>query len=177
MPIDQSVLRQKAFSYDRRLHEGLRTSASVGTMRRAFLCHSHQDEALVQGLTVIFREAGIDLYIDWQDHSMPETPNTETAQRIQHKIKECDIFLFLATANSKASRWCPWEIGYADSSQKRIYVIPTLEGAASYGNEYLDLYKSIDAASSPNGKIGYALFSRGQTDAEWISNESLRSHR
>lgn len=48
---------------------------------------------------------------------MPERPNKETAQRIQGKIREIDYFLFLATENSGASRWCPWEIGYADSQK------------------------------------------------------------
>jgi hypothetical protein len=116
MAIHQSILRTKAASYTRTkvMSEGNTFSAK----KSAFLCHSHKDEELVKGLIVVFEEAGLDLYVDWRDHSMPETPNGVTAWKIQEKIKSSDVFLFLATANSKASRWCPWEIGFADSSQK-----------------------------------------------------------
>ena len=81
----------------------------------AFLCHSHRDQELAKGLQVILKENGWDLYIDWEDNEMPSTPNKETARKIKSKIQATDWFLFLATSNSTQSRWCPWEIGYADS--------------------------------------------------------------
>jgi hypothetical protein len=59
--------------------------------RRA--CHSHHDADAVQGLISF-----------WQDAAMPDKPNRETAQRIQHKIREMEYFVFLATRNSVASR-------------------------------------------------------------------------
>jgi hypothetical protein len=44
-----------------------------------------------------------------------------------------------------SSRWCPWELGYADGvkTHERIIMIPTQDGYASYGSEYLDLYTYI----------------------------------
>jgi hypothetical protein len=77
---------------------------------------------------------------------MPERPKRETAQRIQGRIVECNYFLFLATANSTQSRWCPWEIGYADGKKSLddIFVVPTQDSFATYGNEYLDLYRRVD---------------------------------
>jgi TIR domain len=172
MAINQSTLRSKAASYTRTKVMG-ESYYNFSQKKSAFLCHSHKDEELVKGLLVIFEEAGLDLYVDWRDHSMPETPNGVTAQKIQDKIKSSDVFLFLATANSKTSRWCPWEIGFADSSQKGIYIIPTADGYGTYGNEYLQLYPKIDNGSAGE-RSGYAIFQPGSEKGPWVSSSELR---
>ena len=97
---------------------------------------------MVLGLQAVLREHGWNVYIDWQDTTMPPEPNRETALKIQRKIKENNWFMFLATQNSTASRWCPWEIGYADGvkSIDSIMIIPTQDRNRNwYGNEYLQL--------------------------------------
>jgi len=123
----------------------LNEALSLG-IKTAFLCHSHHDADLAKGMVQLLTEAGWRIYIDWQDAKMPETPNRETAQRIQQKIVDLEYFLFLATSNSMSSRWCPWEIGYADGKKHidRILVIPTIDGARTHGNEYLQLYRRVD---------------------------------
>jgi hypothetical protein len=111
---------------------------------------------------VILVENGWDLYIDWKDHEMPEKPNKETAERIKKKIAELDWFLFLATPNSSESRWCPWEIGIADTrkSHDKIVIITTQDSSGNwYGNEYLQLYAQISTVQGG----GYAKFAAGQT--------------
>lgn len=84
---------------------------------------------------------------------MPETPNRETARNIRQRIEQSNYFLFLATPNSLASRWCPWEIGVADGRKAydNIFVIPTRNGNNHYGNEYVELYRRIDL--SVGGKL------------------------
>lgn len=173
MAISQTVLTQKAFAYQETLHENMRKSASFGTVKSVFLCHSHKDETLVKGLIALFQEKSIDFYIDWKDHSMPETPNAETAKKIQDAIKARDLFLFLASANSKASRWCPWEIGYADASLRKIFIVPTSDGAGTYGNEYLQLYSKIDMGTHET-RSDLAVFDAGMTRGEWLSTQTLR---
>ena len=123
-------------------------------LKTVFLCHSHHDANLVVGLERLLTDSGWRVYIDWQDAEMPEAPNRETAKRIQQKIVALDYFLFLATANSMMSRWCPWEIGYADGKKElnRIFVVPTTDGARTHGNEYLQLYRRIDISSQ--GPLG-----------------------
>jgi len=119
-------------------------------VRSAFLCHSHHDEALAKGLVTVLGEKGISLYIDWADQTMPPTPNKITAQKIKDKIRESDLFLFLATQNSMTSHWCPWEIGYADGVKQHqaILIIPTSDSSGTHhGNEYLQLYRKIDITS------------------------------
>jgi hypothetical protein len=123
--------------------------AKVQGVKTAFLCHSHRDAELAKGLVNMLSEAGWRVYIDWEDVSMPETPNRETAERIQQKIRDLDFFLFLATANSMASRWCPWEIGYADGRKARdqLLVVPTTDGLTTHGSEYLQLYRRVDRST------------------------------
>ncbi len=124
------------------------TRFSLG--KTAFLCHSHRADELAEGLQALFAEQGLELYIDWKDTSMPPEPNRETALRIQHRIKTCDWFLFLATANSMASRWCPWELGYADSQKQpdRIAIVQTSDSTTTHGNEYMQLYRRVDTSSA-----------------------------
>lgn len=172
MPIDQSVLRRKATTFQQTYYESIQKSISPTLKKSAFLCHSHKDEIIVKGLLELFKEAGINLYIDWKDHAMPDSPNVETAKRIQEKIRGSDLFLFLASANSKTSRWCPWEIGYGDSSKKKIYIIPTSDERDTYGNEYLELYSRIDIGSI--GSIAtLAVFEAGKNSGKLLSRYDL----
>jgi len=140
----------------------------------AFLCHSHKDQTLAKGLQTLLAEDGWDVYIDWQDEEMPSSPNKQTATNIKSKIKIVDWFLFLATPNSTVSRWCPWEIGYADAvkANEKILIVPTTDDSGRwYGNEYLQLYRKIDEASNATKqRSGYAVFNPGSTSGgTWVS--------
>jgi hypothetical protein len=142
MALDQFQLQRAA------QRQPLRKSQPyTGRQYTAFLCHSHLDKELAEGLQVVLSEQGVQLYIDWKDASMPPEPNRETAARIQQRIKSCDWFLFLATANSMASRWCPWELGYADGQKQpdRIAVVQTSDSSTTHGNEYMQLYRRVDS--------------------------------
>mgnify|MGYP001618704005 CR=1 FL=1 len=172
MAIKQSVLIGKSVSFQKSILYGLRISASDRKIKTAFLCHSHKDELIVKGLIVLFKEAGINLYIDWEDHAMPAIPNGETARKIQTKIRNCELFLFLATQNAKSSRWCPWEIGYADSSNRGIYIISTADSSETYGNEYLELYPSIDQ-NSIGAYQELHLFKAGSKDGQLLTESIL----
>jgi len=127
-------------------------SAKAAKVNTAFLCHSHHDKLLVEKLILLFAAAGIDLYVDWQDHTMPASPNRETAEKIQAKIRDLDLFLYLATQNSNNSKWCPWEIGYGDHAKgkDKVLIIPTRTATGTSGQEYLSLYPSIQI---DNGKL------------------------
>jgi hypothetical protein len=100
------------------------------------------------------------------DGSMPSKPNRVTADKIKKRIRDLDYFLFLATSNSMDSRWCPWEIGYADPHKypEKLLIIPTREGYSTHGSEYLELYRRIDlrrdgslAAIDPGYTVGTEL--------------------
>jgi hypothetical protein len=126
--------------------------------KTGFLCHSHKDRDLALGLQQWLKEQGMELYIDWLDPYMPDTPDAVTADRIRTAIKVADVFLFLATNDSMASRWCPWELGFADGVKRneQIAVISTSDASGNYyGNEYLQLYRRIDQATVHNSLYWY----------------------
>lgn len=153
MSIAQSELRNAAARYG-----GVLRRSSASLQKTGFLCHSHKDRDMAQGLQQWLREQGLELYIDWQDALMPEKPDGETAARIRRVIRSADVFLFLATANSMQSRWCPWELGYSDGVKRpeQIAVIPTRDSIGGYyGNEYLQLYRRIDELGSTGSLIWY----------------------
>ena len=116
----------------------------------AFLSHSHLDHDLARGVQGFLQSQGWMVYIDWQDVTLPSSPNSETASKIKSRIRQLDWFLFLATKNSIESRWCPWEIGYADGvkTYDDIVILPTTDSMGRfYGNEYLNLYRSLQHSS------------------------------
>lgn len=167
-----------AFTYDELRVAGAQTvtakSESLTEARKAgrktaFLSHSHHDADKAKGVVVLLRRAGWDVYVDWADSSMPETTNKETAAKIKQKITSSDLFLFLATHNSMSSRWCPWEIGFADSSKgpSKVLIIPTADSSGKYyGNEYLQLYKKIDKAQG--GDLG--VWEPGAENGSWLKH-------
>lgn len=131
----------------RTLVEAAIRSKTGTTVISAFLCHSHIDRDLAKGVESFLRDKGVDVYIDWLDTEMSERPDRRTAQRIKDKIGTCDWFMFLATENSRKSRWCPWEIGYADREKTpdRVIIVPTKDDQGhNHGNEYLDLYPHLE---------------------------------
>jgi hypothetical protein len=167
--LKSAATRSTRITVAKSLNEAMNINKQTG-----FLCHSHIDQELAKGLQVLMKENGWDIYIDWQDNELPSSPDKETAEKIKGKIKLTDWFLFLATSNSTASRWCPWEIGYADSvkSYERILIVPTEDDSGRwYGNEYLQLYKKIDDGSNTFGKTGYAVFRPKSTEnGTWVEN-------
>jgi len=130
-----------------------------------FLSHSHKDQELVEGLiNYLAVSSQIVIYVDWRDSDMPSITNRETAHRIKQKINDLDYFLVLATKNAMASKWVPWEIGIADMIKpNKIAIIPVADPSGQYyGNEYLQLYPSIQ----PGNRLGasvLAVFEPNQT--------------
>ncbi len=163
MAIKQSTLRAASTRPSVRVAKSITEARQIG-LRTAFLCHSHYDVTLVDGFVKFAKEMGWNLYVDWQDTSLPDKPDRNTADKIKYKIKECDIFLFLATKNSMQSRWCPWEIGYADGVKniEKITIIDTIDdNGVHVGSEYLQLYRRLDVAADgklavfdPNARMG-----------------------
>jgi hypothetical protein len=148
MAINQSdILRYEAQASTKRSAELIK-EAKASRKQTAFLSHSHHDARLAKSLQAFLQAQGWEVYIDWDDTSMPDSPTRETAEKIQTKIRDLDWFLFLGTQNSMRSRWCPWEIGYADGVKPidNILIVATTDSVGTHGSEYLQLYRHIDPA-------------------------------
>ncbi len=162
MPIKIETLRAAAIRQASHFAKSFGETKTLNE-RTAFLCHSHHDANLAKGLVQLLSESGWRIYIDWADTAMPDTPNRQTAKLIKQKIEELQYFLYLATPRSMASRWCPWEIGYADGKKllDRILIIPTADETQTHGSEYLQLYRRIDWSS----KNQLAVWQPGESDS------------
>jgi len=149
MPLGISALLSASLREARPVSRTI-TEARARGARTVFLCHSHRDAALVKGFVTLLFEAGWAAYVDWADHSMPAVPNRDTARKLQERIVELDLFIYLATPNASLSRWCPWEIGFANGKKPidNIIVCPTTDGATTNGAEYLDLYRRLDLSNN-----------------------------
>lgn len=168
--INQSSIRAYADRAGIRKSDQVVNEALRAGKQTAFLSHSHKDAELAKGLQGYLQAQGWMVYIDWEDTSMPPKPNRETAQKIKDRINLLGWFIFLATGNSTSSRWCPWEIGYADGVKQidKIVVVPTRDSAGNnHGNEYIDLYRHVSTAEG--GGVG--LFR--PTDKRGILLESV----
>lgn len=155
--------------------------ASVHGRDTAFLSHSHLDRELAEGLRVYMKDMGWNVYIDWLDETMPDKISGETANRLKAKIKECQLFLFLATANScQVSRWCPWELGIADSQKgsDKVFIIPTRDDRGyEHGSEYLAIYKKITEERDQSVGRDQAALMPPVGDGIWLKHFSgLKSY-
>jgi len=161
MAISQSDILQYERQASLRKSAQVVNEAKASRKQTAFLSHSHQDASIAKSVQAFLLANGWEVYIDWEDATMPDSPNRETALRIQARIKDLDWFLFLATRNSMSSRWCPWEIGYADGvkAHDTILILPTADSFGNHGSEYLQLYRSIDVAQGG----GYGAFRPDRT--------------
>lgn len=165
--INQSTLRGYRPGHATYGREKIVADARRRGEQTAFLSHSHKDAALAESLQAFLQSQGWEVYIDWQDTEMPDKPTRDTARIIKNKIVSLDWFLYLATENSANSRWCPWEIGFADEKKDidRIIIIPTKDSyGRHYGNEYLQLYRHIYITTDGS----YAVFEPGTKQGTFI---------
>lgn len=113
-----------------------------------FLSHSSQDMELVVGAVRLLENHGAYVYIDKKDPALPPYTNKETAVGLKNRIHQSQKFVLLASENSKASTWVPWELGIADESKglRRVAILPAVEQQSNTTwstREYLGLYDRI----------------------------------
>lgn len=118
-----------------------------------FISHSYLDKSLVLSLVELFNKAGYSVYVDWINDSALDRNKVDqkTAELLRTRMDECKGLAYIATSNIVSSRWCPWELGYADGSKNgRCAILPILKSNnnAYKGQEYLGLYPYIDCTKS-----------------------------
>lgn len=124
-----------------------------------FLSHAHLDKDLVQQAQIIFKNLGIEVYVDWMDESMPQVCSGITANNIKVKIQTNEKFVLLASDRAIASKWCNWEVGIGDTyklSKDNLLIVPIAESRDSWtGNEYLQLYPQLEVKRDYYGNLTY----------------------
>ena len=82
---------------------------------RVFVARANQDEVVGEQLSVIGRNA-----VNWELLSIPKRPYWKLLAWLA--IAQCDLFVFVRTSASVASKHCLWERGVA-----RRHGVPVLE--------------------------------------------------
>jgi hypothetical protein len=132
-----------------------------------FLSHKHEDLKDLKGVLGKFRELGAEVYIDSMDNKMPNQTSGQTALRIKEVIKFCNKFVLLATDKAIESYWCNWELGIGDTHKyiENLAILPMKEkGSQDYhykGNEYLQIYPTIDYQDGTRNYSNGTVISRG----------------
>ncbi|MHA7661866.1 TIR domain-containing protein [Mycolicibacterium sp. HS_4_1] len=154
----------------------LRTAAKSATGEfDIFLSHSVRDARVILGVRDWLISQDLRVYVDWIDD--PELDRSAvsraTAARLRERMVNSRSLIYASSRSAQKSRWMPWELGYFDgvkgSQQVSIMRLDSSRSDKFVGEEYLDLYKQLEAVRA-NGKLQpYAVLpSRRQA-------ESLRS--
>lgn len=135
-----------------------------------FISHSFLDKDIVDGLAYLFREAGYTVYIDWINDSNLERTNVtpETAKTIKNSITGSRGTEYIATSNSTASKWCPWEPGVSDGYNGKVCILPVMYSNSFKGQEYLGLYPYLDYATSETGKYEFWITDHNNNNKKYI---------
>lgn len=171
--LTESQLRRKSGLNETRTAQKFQRSIPLYGQTRVFLSHSHEDRDLVIGLINIWIEDGLNVYVDWQDTTMPPTTNRETAEKIKDNIASNDLLVVLATKNALTSLWVPWEIGVADQVKgpERVYIVPIVNAnEVATGREYFDLYGRMELDRHGRLEIIKAGFKFLGVDARTVFN-------
>lgn len=133
-------------------HEMTLNEAKVKAIETIFLSHSHEDKHLIEYAAGILNKNGINsganLYVDWNDSTMPSRTNGETAQKIKENIRNFGKFVLLASPKAITSNWVNWELGYADAYKyiNKLALFPVLKSQDREWKdaEYLQIYPRIE---------------------------------
>ena len=137
-----------------------------------FLSHKHNEDEILEQVLTLLERIGVDVYIDWLDDEMPVMTSGETASKIKRKIQESKKFILLATELAIESKWCNWELGYADSKKypNNIAIMPIAENDKTWkGNEYLQIYPIILMENEYNEGEYFVEFNKTRTTlVQWL---------
>ncbi len=177
--LTESLLREKARNFKRYPSASFKylLESALEARITVFLSHSHKDKELVKGLIELLAEQGIYIYVDWNDSDMPRITSGETAKKIKERIKELQLFFFLATENGLNSKWCPWELGVADSFKRweDILIIPVADPSGKFkGNEYLQIYRHLELTC--DGKVYVVDPDFHKTGISYLSESTVKKY-
>lgn len=145
-------------------------TAKTKTSFDIFLSHSTSDAEIILGVKGVLEDYGKSVYIDWLEDPQLDRANVTAANAevIRMRMRQCKALVYVHTANSRSSKWMPWELGYFDGFNGAVAILPvTKNHQESYeGQEYLGIYPYLDEAP----KQGSA------TNEIWI-NKSSAAHQ
>lgn len=158
--ITYSQLREYKTTY--LLDKLVKTASKEEAINQAFLSYSSKDKDHIEEIIGFFKSYDADIYIDRKDESLPNKPSHKTAAKLYESITKCPRFVVLISANSKESKWIPWELGVAHGKKDlgKIALLPIAtfsEEDEWIEQEYLGLYPRV-LFRKKDGKIIHKVF-------------------
>jgi len=138
-------------------------------MTSIFISYSRKDIEVARKLTEAFKGQDLDFWIDWE--GIP--PTVDWWKEIQNGIEKANIFIFLISPDSAASKVCKLEIEHAAKNGKRLIPVVVRDIKADESpNEMRTLnwifIRENDDFDSGFGKLINAI----KTDYEWVQTHS-----
>lgn len=121
--------------------------------KRVFINHAPDDFRFVEGLIVLMRQSGLDLYFDWDSGKNPGGSRDERKKQIQERIAKCDVFLIFATENYYVVPYCIQDLEIAEVIHKKIYIVPTTLDGNVYGTDFLGKYNELSIQKTVQGRF------------------------
>ncbi len=114
-----------------------------------FLSHRYEDRDAVKGLAdELVNDFKYSVYIDWiVDPSLDRSKvNGRTAEILRNRLSHSRCLWYVTSDDSAASKWMPWETGFADGKTGRVAICPLVSGQKTTftGVEYLSMYPYVD---------------------------------
>jgi len=116
---------------------------------KLFVSYSSRDLPLVNIAKAMLAGPEVEVYV--AEHSLQ--PGADIAQTLTAKIKECDLFLLLWSANAASSEWVPQEIGIAKASGREIIPVVLHRGLTLPG--FIAGLKYLDFGTNPTAAFGW----------------------
>ena len=135
-------------------------------MAKVFVSYSRKDIEFAKRLTAELQKSDLDFWIDWE--GIP--PTVDWWREIEKGIEEADVFLFLISSDSSASKVCGKEIDCAVKNAKRIIPLVVREIKGDEAPQQLShlnwiFFREGDDFDAALKKLMTAI----QTDYEWAA--------
>ncbi len=108
-----------------------------------FFSYSYSDKEYAIKLVNLLEKHNFSVYIDLRDPKLNRSNvDRETAERISNIMNRCKCLVYMHTASSKVSKWCPWELGYmtAKTNFRCATILLTEDKEEFPRQEYLEIY-------------------------------------
>lgn len=166
-----SDLKSQTFTKATMLNESIRKAAISG--KKVFLSYRRKDKGHVVPVVHVLQSLGINVYIDYLDDNLPDTPNSATAAILRGKIKGAQKFILMATPNSGDSKWIPWELGLGDGFIKyeNVAILPVTNYSSTWSEqEYYSIYAYIEKRASQDGTLTDWAIIFPDNNAMWLKD-------
>ena len=110
---------------------------------KVFISYASRDIEIVNHLKSMLDGAPVETYV--AEYDLP--PGAAISPALLAKIKDCDLFIVLWSANSRASEWVSQEIGAARSQNKTIIPLMLQHGLQPPG--FISDLKFLDVPRNP----------------------------